>query len=191
LNFSLLPKRWSFSSMPNNDSVYVMEMHQIDYFLALCEERNFTRAAQRCGVAQPSLTRAIKKLEAELGRTLFDRDRSNPRLSGLGILVRPELLQINRSVEAVKRKATEFNAACSAPTRTMKAFMRTHHVLAVIAVLSAAVGAKQYFFPPIKAAAAVPNAGISIFQLHVDNPNKASQEIQKINDMTFVFSQPD
>jgi DNA-binding transcriptional LysR family regulator len=40
-----------------------MEMHQVRYFLALCEERNFTRAAKRCGVAQPSLTHAIKQLE--------------------------------------------------------------------------------------------------------------------------------
>src|SRR5262245_31012171 len=36
-----------------------MQMHQIRYFLALCEERNFTRAARRCGVSQPSLTNAI------------------------------------------------------------------------------------------------------------------------------------
>lgn len=43
-----------------------MEMHQICYFLALCEELNFTKAAERCNVAQPSLTRAIKLLEDEL-----------------------------------------------------------------------------------------------------------------------------
>ncbi len=39
-----------------------MEMHQIRYFLAVCDELNFTRAAERCNVAQPSLTRAIKLL---------------------------------------------------------------------------------------------------------------------------------
>jgi DNA-binding transcriptional LysR family regulator len=36
-----------------------MQMHQIRYFLALCEERSFTRAAKRCGISQPSLTNAI------------------------------------------------------------------------------------------------------------------------------------
>ena len=41
-----------------------MEMHQVRYFLALCEELNFTRAAERCHVAQPSLTRAIKQARA-------------------------------------------------------------------------------------------------------------------------------
>jgi DNA-binding transcriptional LysR family regulator len=53
-----------------------MEMHQVRYFLALCEELNFTRAAERCHVTQPSLTRAIKQLEEELGGTLFHRERA-------------------------------------------------------------------------------------------------------------------
>jgi DNA-binding transcriptional LysR family regulator len=45
-----------------------MEMHQVRYFLALSEDLNFTRAAERCHVAQPSLTRAIKQLEDEMVR---------------------------------------------------------------------------------------------------------------------------
>ena len=54
-----------------------MEMHQVRYFLSLCAELNFTRAAERCNVAQPSLTRAIKQLEEELGGALFHRERAN------------------------------------------------------------------------------------------------------------------
>jgi LysR family transcriptional regulator, hydrogen peroxide-inducible genes activator len=42
-------------------------MQQIHYFLALCEELNFTCAARRCGVSQPSLSNAISALERELG----------------------------------------------------------------------------------------------------------------------------
>jgi LysR family transcriptional regulator, hydrogen peroxide-inducible genes activator len=49
-----------------------MQMHQVHYFLALCEELNFTRAARRCGVSQPSLTTAMSSLERELGGALFD-----------------------------------------------------------------------------------------------------------------------
>ena len=51
-----------------------MEMHQIRYFLAVCQELNFTRAAETCHVAQPSLTRAIKLLEEELGGLLLVRE---------------------------------------------------------------------------------------------------------------------
>jgi DNA-binding transcriptional LysR family regulator len=49
-------------------------MHQVRYFLALCEELNFTRAARRCGISQPSLTTAIRALERELAGALFHRD---------------------------------------------------------------------------------------------------------------------
>ena len=66
-----------------------MEMHQVRYFLALCEELNFTRAAERCNVAQPSLTRAIKQLEEELGGALFHRERANTHLSELGRTLSP------------------------------------------------------------------------------------------------------
>src|SRR5438874_2288146 len=44
-----------------------MEMHQVRYFLATVGELNFTKAAEKCNVSQPSLTRAIKQLEGELG----------------------------------------------------------------------------------------------------------------------------
>ena len=50
-----------------------MEMHQIRYFLALCEDRSFTRAARECGISQPSLTTGIIRLEQELGGPLFER----------------------------------------------------------------------------------------------------------------------
>jgi hypothetical protein len=62
----------------------VMEMHQVRYFLAIYEEGNFTRAAKRCGVKQPSLTRAIQRLETEFGAPLFIRTRKGASLSHLG-----------------------------------------------------------------------------------------------------------
>jgi DNA-binding transcriptional LysR family regulator len=90
-----------------------MQMHQVRYFLAVSEEQSFTAAARRCGVAQPSLTRGIKLLEEELGGPLFYRDRLGARLTGLGILVRPNLEQINQSTEDAKRNAVEFLSARS------------------------------------------------------------------------------
>jgi hypothetical protein len=82
-----------------------MEIQQVRYFLALCEEQNFTRAAKRCGVSQPSLTLAIKKLEAELGGKLFQRSRTTSRLSPLGRAVWPHLAVVEGAVIGAKREA--------------------------------------------------------------------------------------
>ncbi len=71
-----------------------MEMQQVVYFRALCEELNFTRAAQRCNVSQPSLTRSIRLLEEEFGGALFHRERNRTHLSELGQIVKPHLDQI-------------------------------------------------------------------------------------------------
>src|SRR5688500_7147290 len=68
-----------------------MEMHQIRYFLAVCSTLNFTRAAEQCNVTQPALTRAIQKLEEELGGLLFRRERKLTHMTDLGNLVRPQL----------------------------------------------------------------------------------------------------
>ena len=51
-----------------------MELQQIRYFLAICEHGGFSRAAQDCGVTQPALTTAVKKLEQEVGGDLFHRE---------------------------------------------------------------------------------------------------------------------
>jgi len=172
-----------------------MEMHQVRYFLALCEERNFTRAAKRCGVAQPSLTRAIKQMEAKLGGSLFDRARANTRLTDLGILVRPELKQINRSAAEAKRKAGKFLATRSIKSsqpRAMEAFMRAHHVIAVVAVLVIGLGAKQFLFPPKQADAdTVQSASLNVFQMQIDHPNKKDLPAQTMRDMSVVFSESD
>jgi LysR family hydrogen peroxide-inducible transcriptional activator len=85
-----------------------MEMHQIRYFLAVCETLNFTRAAEHCNVTQPALTRAIQKLEDELGGLLFRRERHLTHLTDLGRLMRPQLEQIWQQTEAVKTTAKSF-----------------------------------------------------------------------------------
>jgi DNA-binding transcriptional LysR family regulator len=94
-----------------------MEMQQIRYFLALCDELNFTRAAERCNVSQPSLTRAIKMLEEELGGSLFHRERTNTHLSELGRLVKPHLEQIFSGAEGAKRHAQDFIRLKKTPLR--------------------------------------------------------------------------
>ncbi len=61
-----------------------MEMHQLRYFVAISEERNFTRAAAKCYVSQPSLSAQIIKLEDELGNRLFNRLGRRVELTPLG-----------------------------------------------------------------------------------------------------------
>ena len=94
-----------------------MELHQIRYFLALCAELNFTRAADRCDVAQSSLTRAIKLLETELGGALFHRGRANTHLTSLGERVKPFLARAYGEVQDALRAAQDFARARTASLR--------------------------------------------------------------------------
>jgi len=92
-------------------------MHQIRYFLAVCDHNNFTRAAQFTYVSQPSLTQAIKKLEDELGGDLFLRDRSGSQLTALGRLVEPSLRKIFKETQIIKAEAIRFTRLNNIPLR--------------------------------------------------------------------------
>jgi DNA-binding transcriptional LysR family regulator len=92
-----------------------MEMHQIRYFLSAARLLNFTRAAEECNVAQPSLTRAIQKLEDELGGPLFRRERARTHLTELGRLMLPHLERTFRAAEDAKALARGFGKGHVAP----------------------------------------------------------------------------
>jgi DNA-binding transcriptional LysR family regulator len=79
-------------------------MQQVQYFLALCEELNFSRAARRCGVSQPTLSSAISVLERELGGALFHR-KPSIALTELGRVVRPYLDEIVRNADHAREVA--------------------------------------------------------------------------------------
>jgi len=87
-----------------------MEMHQVRYFLAVAQLLNFTRAAEECNVTQPSLTRAIKQLEAELGGDLFRRERPAAQLTELGQRMHPLLKQCYEAAAGARSLASSFKS---------------------------------------------------------------------------------
>ncbi|POX38711.1 LysR family transcriptional regulator [Streptomyces sp. Ru73] len=66
-----------------------MELHQLQYFVAVAEEGNFTRAAEKLHVAQPGVSAQIRRLERELGQELLDRSGRAVRLTEVGAAVLP------------------------------------------------------------------------------------------------------
>lgn len=87
-----------------------MEMHQVRYFLAVARTLNFTRAADECNVTQPSLTRAIKQLEGELGGDLFRRERPAAQLTELGQRMLPLLKQCYDAAVGARSLASSFRS---------------------------------------------------------------------------------
>lgn len=88
-----------------------MEMHQIRYFLAVAKELNFTRAAETCNVTQPTMTRAIKQLEQELGGSLLSRERNQTHLTEFGRMLLPHMQQIWQQATETKRQAEAYGRA--------------------------------------------------------------------------------
>ncbi|MBT4019919.1 MAG: LysR family transcriptional regulator [Alphaproteobacteria bacterium] len=84
-----------------------MEIYQIRYFLAVAETGSFTKAADRVHVSQPTLSAGIKKLEAGLQSTLFDRQARRSVLSPAGIRFLDRARTIMAEVERARTELTE------------------------------------------------------------------------------------
>jgi len=85
-----------------------LQFHQVRYFLALARTLNFTQAAKQCNVTQPALTKAVHKLEEELGGALIHRERRFTQLTELGKMVLPTLEQVFAAAEAVRLQARSY-----------------------------------------------------------------------------------
>jgi DNA-binding transcriptional LysR family regulator len=84
-----------------------MEIHQLRYFIAVADEGNFSRAAAKVRVAQPSLSQQIRKLEAEVGQPLFDRLPRSVVLTEAGRCLIDYARQILASIGDARRSVDE------------------------------------------------------------------------------------
>jgi DNA-binding transcriptional LysR family regulator len=94
-----------------------MELHQVRYFVAVSRLLNFTRAAEHCNVTQPALTKAIQKLEFELGGELIHRERQLTQLTDLGKLVLPTLERLLAAADSARSIAREYQRKDNAPLK--------------------------------------------------------------------------
>lgn len=107
-----------------------MELHQLRYFLAVARTRNFSRAAEQCRVAQPSLSQQIIKLENELGEKLFERTKREVALTSAG-----DLLKVH-----AERVLADVERACD-EVRDLRGLVRGRVVLGVLPTVA------PYFLP--------------------------------------------
>lgn len=82
-----------------------MDLYQLRYFLAVAETHNFSRAAERAFVSQPTLSAGIKKLETEFGAQLFHRGKRNTTLTETGARFLPRARSIIHECNAAKQEA--------------------------------------------------------------------------------------
>jgi len=84
-----------------------MDFDQLRYFLRVAERQSFTRAAEELGLSQPALSRAIQKLEEELGQPILERKSRSVSLTDAGVLLQARAQQVLRILEDTKAEITD------------------------------------------------------------------------------------
>jgi DNA-binding transcriptional LysR family regulator len=86
-----------------------MEMRQLEYFIAVADEANFTRAAQRVHISQSGVSAQIRQLEHDLGATLIDRSGRTATLTAAGAAALPHARAVLTSAGAVRQAVDAVN----------------------------------------------------------------------------------
>jgi LysR family hydrogen peroxide-inducible transcriptional activator len=122
-----------------------MELHQLRYFLAVARTKNFSRAAEQCHVAQPSLSQQIKKLEDELDERLFERTKREVSLTSAGEVFRQHAARVLEEVEQARNSM-----------RDVRGLLRGRVALGALPTLA------PYFLPERLRAFAAKHPGIEV-----------------------------
>lgn len=93
------------------ETISDVNLRRLSYFIVVAEELHFGRAAVRLHVAQPSLSRQIRLLEADLGLTLFERSTRRVTLTPAGALLYPEAVRLLDQAERVRGWARGIGSA--------------------------------------------------------------------------------
>ena len=94
-----------------------MTLTELRYIVALARERHFGRAAEKCFVSQPTLSVAIKKLEAELGVSIFERQTSDLVVTPLGARIVEQAQRVLEETAAIKQIAAHGKDQLATPLR--------------------------------------------------------------------------
>ncbi|MFG2036850.1 LysR family transcriptional regulator [Dactylosporangium sp. NPDC048998] len=115
-----------------------MELHQLEYFVAVAEEGGFTRAAARLRVAQPGVSAQVRKLERELGQPLLDRSGRTVRLTAAGRAVLPFARAALGAVDGARQAVDELTGLTRGRVAIGTVTSHTVDLAAVLADFNAA-----------------------------------------------------
>jgi len=85
-----------------------LDISQLKYFVVCAELENITKASEKLNIAQPALSQSIRKLETEIGASLFDRIGRSVRLNENGCILLKHAVQILMLVENAKKEISDF-----------------------------------------------------------------------------------
>ncbi len=94
-----------------------MNLRDLSYIIAVADTRHFGKAAQRCFVSQPTLSGQIRKLEDELGVTIFERTNRSVRVTTVGEEILRHARQMMEQADAIRSLATAQRDPLAGPLR--------------------------------------------------------------------------
>ncbi len=136
----------------------IMDLQQIRYFLGLAKELHFWKTSEKMFVTQSALSRRIQSLEAEIGVSLFERNKRNVKLTAAGAFLQTEWTRILIEIENAHRHARQISAGEIGKIKIAHPGSITHSIL-----------------PDLLAAliAAYPNLEVELFELLTENFEQA------------------